>query len=169
LGGPAQADGDAPIVAAYASHWDACVDLARHFVRDRAIAEDVVQDVFFDLWLTPERYESNRSSLRTFLLVKTRGRAIDILRSETARREREARGLAPQDAPDAVSRVDTREDLGRALHQLVEPVRQAIELAYFGELSYRDVAFALCEAEGTIKSRIRLGLAHMRRDVEAVA
>src|SRR5690348_7861558 len=99
-----QTTGQPRLEAACAQHWDARLDAARRLIRDRAAAEDIVQDVFLDLWRMPDRYESDRASLRTYLLVKTRGRAIDVLRSDTARREREARELGRRIEPDATGR-----------------------------------------------------------------
>src|SRR5580658_6521310 len=72
----------------YRRHAGAVYGLARRLLWDDSVAEEVVQEVFLRLWNQPERYDPDRGSIRSFLLAQTHGRAIDLLRSESSRRQR---------------------------------------------------------------------------------
>lgn len=126
-------------------------------------AEDVVQDVFASLWQRPERFDPQRGSLRSFLLLLARGRSLDVMRASLARERREDRCVDLRTAISdevelRVLREDQRRAVRAALDVLLVTEREAIELAFFGGRSYRDVAAILGVAEGTVKSRIRRGL-----------
>ena len=129
-----------------------------------SVAQDVVQDVFVDLWCHPERYDESLGSLRAFLTVCARHRAVDLVRSELRRAAREERSdrLVPQQrepsASDRVTAAETASAVRDAVQQLPACQREAVELAYFGGLTYRDVARVLGVPEGTAKSRLRLAL-----------
>ena len=135
----------------------------------RPLAEEVVQDIFIRLWQSPERYDPARGSLRSFLLAQCHGRAVDIARSESARRRREdgeANALrAHYVLEDEVLDFVAGQKLREAVATLSEKEQQAISLAYFGGHSYVDVASLLGLAEGTVKSRIRSGLFRLRTAV----
>lgn len=154
----------------YERHSGAVFALARRLVRDRALAEEVTQEIFLRLWNRPERFDADRGSLRAFLLADTHGRSIDLLRSELARKdreEREAQKMPTQPSSvegEVLSRV-TSETVRAAVSSLSEREREAIELAYFGGLSYREVAGRLGEPEGTVKSRIRSGMKRLRAEL----
>jgi RNA polymerase sigma-70 factor (ECF subfamily) len=151
----------------YRRHSNACFGLARRVLSDRSLAEEVVQEVFVRLWSASERFDPERGSLRSFLLAQVHGRSVDLLRAETARRrreERDARGSgAPRDDVDrAVAELADADVVRRALATLSGAEREAIELAYFGGHTYREVAVLLEQPEGTVKSRIRSGLVRLR-------
>jgi len=151
----------------YRRHGGSLFHIALRVVAVRGLAEEVVQDIFTRLWQSPEHFDPARGSLRSFLLAQAHRRAIDIVRSETARRRRE-KGDA-----DAVKVTYVLEDeavgsaigqeIRRVVETLPEPEQEAISLAYFGGHSYVDVASLLGVPEGTVKSRIRSGLARLRR------
>lgn len=148
-------------------HRGPVVAFARRLVGDHARAEEVTQDVFLKLWERWDRYDSSNGTVRTFLLAMTHGRALDVVRSDTARVRREMRdGEQPQpvvaDAHSQLVARSTATVLRRALQALPEAERRAVELAYLGSHSYRTVATLLGEPEGTVKSRIRTGLARLR-------
>ena len=153
--------------AVYDRHADACFGLARRVVVERSLAEEVVQEVFVRLWRDPSRFDPERGSLRSFLLAQVHGRSVDLLRAESARRTREER-----DARREITAIDDLERLvldlaqadavRKALESLSPGEREAIELAYFGGHTYRDVAVLLEQPEGTVKSRIRAGLLRLR-------
>jgi len=152
--------------AAYREHSRAVYGLARAAVGPAA-AEDVTQDVFLRLWSRPDRFDATRGSLRAYLLAMARCRAIDLIRSESARSERQRRdGLETRRViagiDDELLERDDAATVRSALHRLNPKVRASITFAFFGGLTYREVALALGEPEGTIKSRIRDGLAQMR-------
>jgi len=155
----------------YRRHAAAVFGLAKRLIFDTVLAEEVTQEVFVRLWREPERYDPTRGSLRTFLLSVTHGRAIDILRSEMSRRAREERSRAVAEAgydlEQEVFDLTTAERVRKAVAKLPGVERKAIELAYFGGHSYREVAVIENEPEGTIKSRIRSGLRRMGRELDA--
>ena len=111
-------------------------------------------------WNAPDRFDPDRGSLRTFLLTLAHRRAIDIVRSEQARFNREEKvrdDVAPSIDEEVWSRTVSQE-VREAVAALSEGEREAISLAYFGGLTYVEVAERLGLPEGTVKSRIRSGM-----------
>lgn len=151
----------------YRRHSGAAFGLAQRICNDRALAEEIVQEVFLRLWNEPERFDPARGALRSFLLAQVHGRSVDVVRAESARRvreERDARRAVPvdHDLEREVWELTLHEHVRDALGALTGDEREAIELAYFGGHSYREVADILDQPEGTVKSRIRTGLGRMR-------
>lgn len=162
----------AALAEAYRRHAGAVFGLAKRLLLDHAQAEEIVQEVFLRLWNEPDRFDPDRGSLRSFLLAHTHGRSVDSLRSNTSRRRREDRDAhltasAGYDLDREVWDLALASQVRDALADLQDGERAAIELAYFGGLTYREVAEQLGEAEGTIKSRIRVGLKRLRVDLQA--
>lgn len=130
-------------------------------------AEDVAQEVFLRLWEHPGIFDAGRGSLPVYLQMQARARAVDKLRSETARRGRElgavrgGRGSVDAVEESALARC-IQDRVRDALARIPEGARDAIWLAYFAGYSYREVGRRLGVPEGTIKSRIRSGLAQLR-------
>ena len=146
--------------------------LARRVLADAAVAEEVVQEVFLRLWHEPGRYDPERGSLRTFLLSQVHSRSVDMLRSDTARRQREVRDArstasGQYDVEHEFLDIAVAEGVRDAMGVLQPGERSAIELAYFGGHTYREVAVILGEPEGTIKSRIRSGMRRMQTSLAA--
>jgi RNA polymerase sigma-70 factor (ECF subfamily) len=167
LVGAIVAHDDRALAEAYRRHGDNCFGLARRVLFDRALAEEVVQEIFVGLWNRPERYEPERGSLRSFLIAQTHGRSVDLLRAETARRRREEREARqriaePIDLDREIVSLAEAEAVQSALASLPQAEREAIELAYFGGHTYREVAVLLEQPEGTVKSRIRAGMLRLR-------
>ncbi len=168
----ARAD-EAALSTLYERHGSAVLSLATRLLRRRDLAEEVTQEIFTRLWTRPERFDPARGALRTFLLSDTHGRSVDLLRSELARRAREEREgrmapPAPRDLESEVMTSVTNERVRRALAALSDGEREAITLAYFGGYSYREVAEQLGAPEGTIKSRIRMGMQRLKGELTAV-
>ena len=141
--------------------------VAARSLRDPTQVDDIVQSVFETLWLHPERFDSTRGSLAAFLQVQARSRSLDLLRSEASRRSRvhrfaDANRPASPDPTDDITEL-AGSDIRTTLDLLPAKERDPIELAYFGAMSYRQVAAHLGLPEGTVKSRIRSGLARLRR------
>jgi RNA polymerase sigma-70 factor, ECF subfamily len=154
----------------YRRHAGAVFGLARRLLRDPSRAEEIVQEVFLRLWNNPERFDHERGTLRSYLLAQCHGRSVDLLRSETSRRRREERDVrrtaeAGYDLEREVLDLTVAERVKDALTRLPEVERRAIALAYFGGHTYREVATMLDQPEGTVKSRIRSGLARLRTDL----
>lgn len=155
------------LAEAYRRHAGAVFALARRVLADLTAAEEVVQEVFLRLWTQPDKFDPDRGSLRSYLLAQTHGRAVDLLRSDTSRRrreEREARQTAEggYDLEHEVWDLAVADQVKKVVAVLPPAERKAIELAYFGGHTYREVATLLGEPEGTVKSRIRAGLKRMR-------
>ena len=140
---------------------------AMQILGDPASAQDVVQDVLVDLWCRPQRFDETLGSLRTYLTLCARHRALDVVRSEMRRvgRERRHARLLPVPRPatpgDEVADADAASTVREAVRRLPPDQRRVVELAYFGGLSYRDVALRMGIPEGTAKSRVRLALAKL--------
>jgi RNA polymerase sigma-70 factor (ECF subfamily) len=134
--------------------------------------DDVVAEVFLALWLSPESFDPARGSLLGFLRLKAKGRSIDMVRSETARTRRESRDRHSLQKPDEgfdsiVIAAETTAVLLRAIESLETNERQPIELAFYQGMAYRTIGVYLGIPEGTIKSRIRSGLRHLREHIES--
>lgn len=157
--------------SAFEAYSGAVKSMALRVLRDDSLAEDVVQDTFVTFWKSPGRYDPGRGTLRTFLLTIAHRRAVDIVRSEVARTKREERPPDPVhfDLEDEVWSRRLSEHVRDALMDLSEGERQAISLAYYGGLSYVEVANRLGEPEGTVKSRIRSGMRKLASSLEPVA
>jgi RNA polymerase sigma-70 factor (ECF subfamily) len=153
----------------YDRHADAAFSLAYRMCGQRALAEDVVQEGFLALWRSGARYDRNRGSVRTWILGIVHNRGIDALRRRAVRdRGRvseegiEERMAAPERTELEVARRDEAREIRDALEQLPDEQSRVIELAYFGGLTHVQIASMLDTPVGTIKGRMRLGLAKMR-------
>jgi RNA polymerase sigma-70 factor (ECF subfamily) len=162
----ARYNGDA-FAEAYRRHAGAVFALAQRLLWERALAEELVQETFLRLWEQPDRFDQARGSLRSFLLMDAHARGVDRIRSDSRRREREERTaraavVADYDLDLEAYDLDVAEQVREVMATLTDGERRAIELAYFGGHTYREVARILAEPEGTIKSRIRTGLMRLR-------
>jgi RNA polymerase sigma-70 factor (ECF subfamily) len=152
----------------YRRHGGAVYGLARRVLDNAVEAEDVTQEVFLRLWNAPDRFDPLRGSLRSFLLAQSHARAVDVIRSQNARRSREANDAmktvrAGYDMQHEAWDLSVAHHVSEALASLPNDERRAIELAYFEGRTYVQVAEILDQPEGTVKSRIRNGMRRMRR------
>jgi len=162
----ARYDQDA-LTEVYRRHGGAVFGLASKLLRDRSLAEDVTQSVFSRFWEQPDRFDPDRGALRSYLLSHAHNRAVDLVRQESARRNREDRvAMATVESDYDIERgvidLAVAERVKAALAQLDEHERTAIELAYFGGCTYQQVGARLGQPEGTVKGRIRAGLKKMK-------
>lgn len=160
--------------AAFSELYDALAPLLHgvvlKVVRDPSQSEEVTQEAFIELWRLAPRYDSSRGSVRSWAATLAHRRAIDRVRSEQSSRDRSEREAQkrPIQSSDVAEQVVANIDgtrLRKALERLTEIQRQAVELAYFGGHSYREVALLLDVAEGTIKTRIRDGMIRLRDEL----
>jgi RNA polymerase sigma-70 factor (ECF subfamily) len=162
----ARYDADA-FAEAYRRHAGAVFGLAQRLLWELALAEELVQEIFLRLWEHPERFDPARGSLRSFLLMDAHARCVDRIRSDSRRKEREERSaradmVSEYDLDLEAHDLDIAEQVREVMSSLSDGERRAIELAYFGGHTYREVARILDQPEGTIKSRIRTGLTRLR-------
>ena len=156
-------------------HGRALYSLARAIVGEPADAEEVVADVFIQIWRNPGAFDPSRGSVMAYLSVATRSRALDRIRSgkrRTAAVRRAAEGdetgvAAPVSAfganPDGVAEErELREAVRAGVSSLPDPQRIALELAYFRGLTHREIASQLAQPLGTVKTRIRDGMRKLR-------
>ncbi|MFB8003835.1 sigma-70 family RNA polymerase sigma factor [Nocardia sp. NPDC056000] len=142
--------------------------VALRMLRNRAAAEEVTQEVYLQVWSSPARYDSRLASPIGWLIVLTRRRAIDRIRSDRAAFERDvrygemARGIDRDFVFETVQQHDERRTVVCGLGLLTELQRESIELAYFGGLTYSELADRLDIPLATVKSRIRDGLNRLR-------
>jgi RNA polymerase sigma-70 factor (ECF subfamily) len=141
--------------------------LARRVTSSTAAAEEITQEVFVQFWEHADRFDAAKGSLRAFLGAITHRRSVDWVRSEARRREREARTSQDAATGTVATVVDITTELGAqdtaarvraAVETLPLEQREAVVLAYFGGLTFREVAASLGLPEGTAKSRLRLAL-----------
>ncbi|HEY7628716.1 MAG TPA: sigma-70 family RNA polymerase sigma factor [Ilumatobacteraceae bacterium] len=138
--------------------------LARRVTASTAHAEEITQEVFVYLWQNPDRFDAERGTLRAFLGALAHRRSVDEVRRNTRRAAREERvggdvtNLDSFQVGDEIERSQTAERVRAAVASLPEQQREAVLLAYFGGLTFRQVAEHLAIPEGTAKSRLRLGL-----------
>jgi RNA polymerase sigma-70 factor, ECF subfamily len=166
--------------AAFADLYDGVAPLVHgvvlRIVRDPTQAEEVVQEVFVELWRVAPRFDPAKGTVTSWVATIAHRRAVDRVRSEQAARNRVEREAARAERPhdevaDSVVAVDQsqfeRRRVRRALDRLTSMQREAVELAYFGGHTYREVAVLLGVPEGTVKTRIRDGMIRLRDELGA--
>ncbi|MEU9311857.1 sigma-70 family RNA polymerase sigma factor [Streptomyces sp. NPDC048256] len=142
--------------------------VVRAVLRDRAQSEEVAQEVLVEVWRSAPRYRPERGSAVNWVLTMAHQRAVDRVRSVQAAAAREHRAALLDHAPEydeVIEQVEARlerEQVRRCLRTLTELQRQAVELAYYRGLTYRQVAEALTVPLGTVKTRLRDGLIRLR-------
>lgn len=132
--------------------------LALRILRDVADAEDVVQEVFVQVWRQAARFDPSRGSPEAWVCTITRSRALDRLRRRTSRREEaEDQGLG-----STTPRNDEALAVRKALDSLPLEQRRALELAYYDGLTQTEIAERLAQPLGTIKTRMRTAMIRLR-------
>jgi RNA polymerase sigma-70 factor (ECF subfamily) len=157
----------------YDRHCDVAFSLAYRMCSQRALAEDVVQEAFLSLWRSGARYDRTRGSVRTWILGIVHNRAIDALRRRNVRDrgrvsdEGIEERVASTDRTDAeAARREEAREVRAALQALPDEQSRVLELAYFGGMTQAQIAEMLGAPVGTVKGRMRLGLAKMRTSLE---
>jgi RNA polymerase sigma-70 factor, ECF subfamily len=163
------ATGDQSALAAlYAQTYRLVFTLSFRIVGNRETAEELTIDVFHDVWRRASSYDPAGGSVIGWILNQARSRAIDRLRYEQRKKRvaDPAGGPLPATADGPQEALEARERasvLQLALEDLTPHERQAIETAFFSEMSYAEAAARLNEPVGTVKTRIRSGLSKLRQ------
>jgi RNA polymerase sigma-70 factor (ECF subfamily) len=165
---------EAALTALYDAYAPPLLAVATRMLGNRADAEEVLLDALVHVWREPGRFDVARGSLRAWLTVLVRSRALDLMRARQ-RNERLTERVA-QHAPEGIHRVaadpadpsdpavqdDERRRVLGALAELPQAQREAIELAYYGGLSQTEIAERTGTPLGTVKTRIRDGMQKLR-------
>lgn len=140
--------------------------LARRIIRNHSLAEEVTQEVMVEVWRTAPRFDQHRGSGIGWILMLTHRRAVDRVRRSSAQSARDVNDASAQPVQEpideALLRREETAEVRSALDKLTDLQREAIELAYYGGRTYREVAVELEIPEGTAKSRLRDGIRHLR-------
>jgi RNA polymerase sigma-70 factor (ECF subfamily) len=159
--------------ALYVRHGGYALGVAQRVLRDRAEAEEVVQDVFLQLWNARVRYDERRGRFTSWLFVMARNRALDRLRQRGSRPQGDPpTGREGSDDPGAEAAVldgERRRTVMEALARLPERQREAIELSFYGGLTQSEIARQTGEALGTVKSRMSRAMATLRDSLGGAA
>lgn len=158
-------DGDGTALAEfYDQYAPQVLGLLVRMLPTRSDADDVLQEVFWQLWNSAGRYDAGRGSPKGWLFMMARSRALDSLR-------RLKTNFVASEAPDVpiwnpptsdLERLESSEQVRQALSELTDEQRQAINLSFYGGLTHQEIAEHLELPLGTVKTRIRLGMKRLR-------
>jgi RNA polymerase sigma-70 factor (ECF subfamily) len=159
----------------YKRHHRLVHNMAFHILREKGMAEEVTQDIFFQIWRWPEKWDPQRGRFTSWMLSVTRYAAIDRLRRE--KREPVTSGspldrvmhLVPQPTGEVTMSKDEIEAMRRLISQLPQSQRQVILLSFYRGMTHSEIAAHLDLPLGTVKSRIRLGLEKLKAGWERIA
>jgi RNA polymerase sigma-70 factor (ECF subfamily) len=138
-------------------------------------AEEIVQDVFMQLWRSADRFQISRGPLEPWLFTMARNRALDFLRLKREKQRRREDSSDSEVVPSMIARPDPEGAIDRSrraekvrslMSSLPDSQRRALELAYFEGMSHSEIAESMGEALGTVKSWIRGGLMRLRDSLE---
>ena len=163
------AQDESALAAIYDRHAAGVFSLLRRMLRDEAAAEDIQQDVFFHLWEIAARFDPERGTVKAWLLVMARNRAISFLRQrpETDSDHVEVRvasSALPQDITAAHSELVRR--IRSILDRLAPEQSAVFELAYFDGMTHAEIADRTGQPLGTVKSRLRSALSILRQELQ---
>ncbi len=153
----------------YARYSSVVYAVALRVLGDTAAAEDVLQEIFIQLWRNPGAFDSGRGNLAPWLAVITRNRAVDSLRKRRPQTEISETTVSVE--PDLASQADrgrAMEKVRAVLKDMPEAQRSSLEMAYFEGYSHSEIAEKTGEPLGTVKTRIRNGLMLLRKAVETI-
>ena len=157
-------------MALYARYAGMVCAVLQRILRDRQAAEEILQDIFYQLWCGASRFDAERGSLPAWLVVIARNRAISRLR----RREPftgdplfETTAVCPVNLETAAARQEMLYRVQTAMDGLPKEQRAAVELAFFEGMTHSEIARHTGDPLGTVKTRLRAGLETLRRTLHA--
>ena len=159
---------EAAMAALYDRYSSIVYAVALRVLQDTGAAEDVLQDIFTQLWRKPAAFDASRGNMAAWLAVISRNRAIDALRRR--RPENDIDNVVVSVEPDLASDADRSRAIGKVrdvLQTMAPQQRSALEMAYFEGLTHAEIAEKTGEPLGTIKTRIRTGLLSLRKVLAA--
>ncbi len=154
----------------YARHAAALLALSRRILESLSDAEEVLQEVFFHVWNQAARYDAARSSVSTWLVLITRSRAIDRLRTrkvverthETAHQQEDPADHTSPEGVEAVLILERRDRVQRELQKLPPEQREVLDLAFYQGLTQSEIAARTELPLGTVKTRTLLAMKKLR-------
>ena len=158
----AAGDGSA-FAALYDRHAARLLRSLVRWVGDRAAAEDVLQESFFQLWRRARQYDAGRAPPGAWLFLLARSRALDYLRHRRPGPEVEPPADVECDPARLLEHAESSRRVREALGRLPVEQRDALMMAFYGGLTHEQVAAALAVPLGTAKTRIRLGIRRLRQ------
>lgn len=154
----------------YDRHAPYLLALALRILKVRGEAEDLLHDVFLEVWRSARDYDPARGRVRTWLVIRTRSRALDVVKSaRVSRRGGDEQVLERVVAEGDVTTTPDQARVRRALTELSPEQRAVLELAYFDGLSCSEIAERIEVPIGTVKSRVAAALSRLRHTLGAVA
>lgn len=163
-----QAGDQGAMAGLYDRYSSIVYSVALRILQDTAAAEDVLQDIFMQLWRKPGAFDASRGNMGAWLAVIARHRAIDALRRRKP--EDDFENVVVSVEPDLASDADRSRAMAKvreAFESMASPQRSALEMAYFEGLTHAEIAEKTGEPLGTIKTRIRTGLLSLRKVLAA--
>jgi len=138
---------------------------AKRILRDTQTAEEILQDLFYQIWRTAERFDASRGSLAGWLMVAARNRAISKLRKKGDKAEelQDNRVDLKMNLENSTTRNLLLEKVRAVMGSLPESQREAVEFAYFEGMSHSEIAEKTGQPLGTIKTRIRSAMATLKK------
>jgi len=142
--------------------------VALRVLRDPASAEDVLQEIFMQIWRNPDGFIATRGSLGAWLAVVSRNRSIDALRRKRPTEQVDDMALAsPYNLADEAERNNMMEKARSVIHLLPTEQRKTLEMAFFDGLTHSEIAEMTGDPLGTVKTRIRSALTTLRKAFKA--
>lgn len=161
--------GDEQAMAALFDRYSRVVySVALRVLRDASAAEDVLQEIFMQVWRSPDRFSATRGSLGGWLAIVSRNRSIDTLRRKRPSEQVEDAILAsPTNLANEAERSLLMERAKAAIITLPPEQRKTLEMAFFDGLTHTEIAEMTGDPLGTVKTRIRSGLQSLRKAFQA--
>ncbi len=152
---------EAALSALYDRYSGMVFSVVMRIVRDSQAAEEILQDVFHQLWRNASRFDAERGSLPGFLMVSARNRAISRMRRKSVGLSDELNEntvVLPYNLESSIAQKQLLGKVTSAMESLPAPQKQAVELAYFEGLTHSEIAERTGEPLGTIKTRLRTAM-----------